>query len=183
MAYFKDFPTIQYSIGKNKQLVTDILVRAKFSDRLKEYGTAFSTYSVKDRERPEHVANRFYGSPDFSWIVLLANEIQDPFFEWCMSQQELTAYCEDVYGKDAMFFTRHFERNGIIIGEYYDYNYNDPDFIWIPPSNPAPQDPNVVPVSHYEFEERKNEERREIRIIRPELVQQVVNDFKVAINE
>lgn len=178
MSYFKKFPYSEYTIGKNSQILKDITVRAKFADVLKTQFDFYSTYSIQEGERPEHVAYKFYGDASLHWIVLLYNEIHDPFFGWPQSQNDLIEYCKKTYGEDVMYQVRHYERDGLIIGEYREFNKADPLYVWIPPENPGPQDPTVYPVSHIEWEEQQNDTKREIRILEPRLVDAAIEAFE-----
>ena len=49
----------------------------------------FYTYTVKDGETSETIADKLYGSTQYNWIVLLANNIVDPMYDWPMSQENL----------------------------------------------------------------------------------------------
>ena len=105
MTYFDRFPLIRYDISKNgsERLVTDILRRIAFRDRLITQASLFNDYAVKDGETPEMVAERIYGSPSFHWIVLLFNEIIDPYLEWPMSDNQLIDYLDKKYPGKALF--------------------------------------------------------------------------------
>lgn len=105
MTYFDRFPLIRYDILKNgsEKLATDILRRITFRDRIIEEGSLFNDYAVQDGETPEMVAEKFYGSPTFHWIVLLFNEILDPYLEWPMSDNQLLDYLDKKYPGRALF--------------------------------------------------------------------------------
>jgi hypothetical protein len=52
-------------------------------------------YNVKNGEIPELISYNYYGTTDYWWIVLLFNDIFDPFFEWPISQNDLEQYVKD----------------------------------------------------------------------------------------
>lgn len=182
MTYFRNFPITTYKLGTFNKVTKDILIRSKAVDRLKNNIDFYQTYTVKDSERPEHVANKFYNNPELHWVILLFNEIHDPYYEWPLSQNELTDYCKKIYGETEMYFVRHYEREGLIVGQYREFNKDNPTESWIPPENPGPQDPSIYPVSFIEWEERINDSKREIKILRPELLSDFISEFEDSLN-
>jgi len=44
---------------------------------------------VKDGITPQNIAEVFYGSPDYYWIVLLSAKIHNPFYGWPLEYQQL----------------------------------------------------------------------------------------------
>ena len=100
MFYFTPFPTVQYKIPNSTKsiLVTDLTRRFALSNFLKNSNVAFDTYHVKDGERPDSVAYDYYGDVTMDWLVLLTNEIHDPYFQWVLSYEEMNAYLIDKYG-------------------------------------------------------------------------------------
>jgi hypothetical protein len=74
--------------------VTDIFKRFKFLDRFKNSIRFYQDYYIRDNESPEHVALKFYGDVHWSWLVLLFNEILDPFFDWPISDEEIELWAQ-----------------------------------------------------------------------------------------
>jgi hypothetical protein len=111
MAYFSKFPVLQYPVGTDLQnfrlvWVRNLLRRIALSDEIKSGVGAFYTYDVKDGERPEHIAERLYGSPDYHWLVLLCNNIINPYHDWCKSESALQEYISKKYSGYAVFITK-----------------------------------------------------------------------------
>jgi hypothetical protein len=123
MLYFTPFPTIQYKIPNSTKtiLVTDLTRRFSLANFLKNNNVAFDSYQVQDGDRPDTVAYGYYGDVTMDWLVLLSNEIQDPYFEWPMSYQEFGAYMEERYGSVSYTqqTTHHYEK---IIQQAYLHN-------------------------------------------------------------
>jgi hypothetical protein len=123
MHYFTPFPTIQYKIpnGKKSIPVTDITRRFSIANFLKNANVAFDTYHVQDGDRPDTVAYGYYGDVTMDWLVLLSNEIHDPYFQWPLSYQEFGAYMEERYGsvEYTQITVHHYEK---IIQEAYVQN-------------------------------------------------------------
>ena len=82
--YFDKFPTIEYdfrSIGVNEQDVLDIFIRVKFLFEDIFTSRAYETYTLKHGDTPDIIAHQHYGSSDWWWLVLLYNNIINPFNE------------------------------------------------------------------------------------------------------
>ena len=182
MTYFSSFPKTFQDFGNNPTIVTDIFRRSSVVKGVIGSADFYTNYSISDGQRPEDVANEIYKSPVLHWVVLIYNEIHDPFFAWPLSQSELVDYCKSVYGEITMYQTAYYKRGEYIIGEYVEYNKDDPSFAWAPPLNPGPNDPSVYPVSFIEHEETINDSRRQIKILKPEFLQEFIKQFTASIN-
>lgn len=119
--YFKEFPKIFYTFpGKTpsdletrfQRTVTDITqnIRARkdiFNDIL-----IYDEYDIKDNESPEIISDKYYGSPNYHWIIMLANQRYDYLRDFPMSDRELKQYIEEKYGFDNIYKIHHYEKDG-----------------------------------------------------------------------
>ena len=107
--YFQNFPYTYYSLDNaaSAQLITNIGLRAKFSDAIKNNYSLFDEYDIKDGETPELIADKFYSNPQLHWIILLFNDILDPRFEWPLTTDHLIKYVEGKYANTTG--VHHFE--------------------------------------------------------------------------
>lgn len=48
----------------------------------------FLPYTITDEDRPEDIAYYYYGSTDYTWLVLLANNIIDPYHDWPLKEDD-----------------------------------------------------------------------------------------------
>ena len=110
MAYFSKFPTLVYDLkipGGAKfaepKIVTDIFRRIAIKQNLKEVGSLFISYSVKDEDTPDIIAHKLYGSAGLHWVVLLANDIINPFFDWPLSERKLVPFIDKKYRGSTFF--------------------------------------------------------------------------------
>jgi hypothetical protein len=92
-SYFSNFPQIQYG----GQTVPNIALRAKFIDSVLQNKSVFYPYTVKDGEKPEDVAFNYYDSADLVWLVLLFNQVIDPYYDWPMSSRQFTLHVNAKY--------------------------------------------------------------------------------------
>jgi hypothetical protein len=101
MSYFTKFPLVNYPLGVGSSLkfvyVRNLLRRIGLSSDLKSSAGAFIEYDVKDGEKPEHIADRVYGDASYAWVVLLTNDIVNPYSDWYMSSHSLQNYIQKKY--------------------------------------------------------------------------------------
>lgn len=93
MKYFENFPTIEYQ-GRR---VKDITRRSNFVKSIANNPYLYYPYTVKEGERPEDIAEFYYGSVDYVWLVYLANNILDPYYEWPMDEKTFNNYLVSKY--------------------------------------------------------------------------------------
>lgn len=109
--YFSKFPLISYpsysSTDDTRKLVAarNILRRIAMSEETKSARGAFVEYNIKDGERPEHIASRVYGNADDHWLILLANDVLDPYHDWYKSSTAMEEYVNRKYSGYSVFFT------------------------------------------------------------------------------
>mgnify|MGYP006093130751 FL=1 len=95
MKYFENFPTIEYE----GQQVKDITRRNSFTSFVTSNPMLYLPYTVKEGYKPEDVANAYYGSTDFTWLVCMSNNIIDPYHQWPMAESVFNAYLVEKYGE------------------------------------------------------------------------------------
>lgn len=105
MSYFNFIPNTEYKLqrGGSVTIAKNILVRAKILESIRNFESSALEYTIEDDERPEHIAFRAYGRADYHWIILLYNEIHDPFFDWPMSTNEFEGYMVRKYPGKSLF--------------------------------------------------------------------------------
>lgn len=109
MAYFSKFPLLTYPVkdGNGFRLVVarNLLRRIAISEDMKSSDSAFIQYDIKDGERPEHIAEKIYGDPSFHWIILLTNDITDPYHGWYKSSEVMQDFIQKKHAGSSVFFT------------------------------------------------------------------------------
>lgn len=105
--YFGQYPVIDYRIvptEKSTKRVINITVAAKlletFSDKTRNI---YLDYIIRDGERAEDLALRYYNKSDLYWLIWISNQIINPIFEWPFNYIEMTDYLEDQYSGCALF--------------------------------------------------------------------------------
>lgn len=183
--YFSYLPTTSYRIdgtGANRQeLVTDITRRFKIVQLLNSREVVYYDYQVQDGDRPDIVAEKFYGDSKLDWIVLLPNEIHDRYFQWVMSQREFESFIKKKYGSlsVAQSQVHHYERilsasqvlnDGTVVPErrvivdettYNSLGINERRL-----------------VSAFDEEDRRNETHRQIKLVDSSFVTDIVRNAR-----
>jgi hypothetical protein len=98
--YFNFFPKTLYSLSDKStaaDFVTNIIARFGFEQELKENSSIYYPYDIQDGDTPETIANKYYGSPEKHWVVLLFNDIIDPQYDWPLDQRTIINYIDDKY--------------------------------------------------------------------------------------
>jgi hypothetical protein len=189
MSYFRELPDIEYQSQlptKNSSLnyirVKNLFRRVKLRDDLQNVFTLFNRYQISEGERPDTVAERIYGSSDLDWVVLLSANIINVRNEWPLSNRDLYRFVEEKYGLDKMYEIKYYQTtevknaNGNLIlpaGKVVDPNFTIPD-----PDNPYITLNPVVGISNYDYEIDKNNQKRSIYILKPQYLQQYLNDIR-----
>jgi hypothetical protein len=116
MRHFRYYPIENYE----SSLCIDITARSKVRDIIKANVFIYYPYTIKDGERPDIIAHKYYGSANYTWMVLYANDIFDMTFDWPLSSQEFNSYITEKYGSisAAKLEIHHYENSdGLIIDE------------------------------------------------------------------
>jgi len=188
MSYFRELPDIEYqspfadsNSSQNYVRAKNLFRRVKLRDDLKNVFTLFNKYQIPEGARPDIVAEAVYGRADYDWVVLMTAGIVNVRDEWPLSNRDLYRYAENIYGED-LNAVHHYETkevkdsNGRLIlpaGKVVDSTFT----IQNPSDYRATLNP-VIGISNYEYETIKNEEKRSIYLLRPDYLQQYLNDMK-----
>lgn len=114
--YLDLFPKTLYKLSSSKygsyETVTDITFRLAIIKEVLENFSAYYTYTIKDGETPEILADRFYGDPQAHWIILYANNVYDPNYDWPLAYTPFNKFIVNKYGsiENAQTTWHHFEK-------------------------------------------------------------------------
>jgi len=179
--YFSNFPTILYDSfgsGQTKD-VKNLLRRVAIRSKIKTNTLLFDTYDVKEGETPESIADKLYDDPELHWVVLLVNDITDRYHQWPMNYAQFNQYINDKYvntdGTSNVDGVHHYEiaqSSGNTDTKIEVYNNSalftgDTDFY-----------ASATTVTNREYEENLQNERRSIRLLDPQYIEQFVQEFE-----
>tara|TARA_B100000073_G_scaffold73454_1_gene55124 strand:- start:157 stop:2220 length:2064 start_codon:yes stop_codon:yes gene_type:complete len=91
----------QYKVAKN------IFRRFKINDSALDTAMYFRKLTVTDADRPDVISQKVYGTSDYDWVILMSNNVINPYFDWPMSQPVLDDYINQKY--DAPYEVKHYE--------------------------------------------------------------------------
>ena len=188
MTYFRELPNLEYQSflsdrrsSNDYLLVKNLFRRVKLRDDLQNVLTIFNKYQIKDGARPDTVAKEVYGSTQYDWVVLISAGIINVRNEWPLSDKQVYDYAEEIYGND-LNAIHHYEtkevrdsQDRLILpkGKVVDSFFTIPD-----PNIPIQTINPVIGISNYEYEVRKNNDKRGIYILKPQYLQQAIIDIR-----
>ena len=175
--YFNQFPTIEYDVtgSGTKTQIKDILMRVKVRDYVKKNHAWFAKYIVKMNQLPEMVAFDVYGKSTYHWVVLLFNQITNPYYEWPLKRNDFFAFINDKYtaGAKVQGSVNPTTPNGIHHYEISQQSGNTNVKIKVESTVAG-----AVEVTNLEYEESLQNKKREIRILKPQYLGQFTTEFK-----
>ena len=198
--FFEDFPKIAYSLdnGETEQVVVDIFKRVILSKEYRENSLFYEKYEIAHGETPEEVSFKFYGTPSLHWLILMVNDIIDPRFEWPISEEVLIRQVDAKYGGEKNIFSsnRAKDAKGFQVETFFvlteESTHKEPSrllFEFVDEDTPNTPIPFAISEtiadfeSNYEVEQEKNESYRNIIVLKPEIVQDILTNYKVLINQ
>ena len=180
MAYFDRFPLMTYDMKNNNvyKLLPDILRRVKLRSGIRSGVFLFDNYDVEYGDKPEDVAFKMYGNPEFHWVVLMTNNITDRYYEWPMTQPQFQNFIEDKYGLANIDGIHHYE----ITQTSGPTSSNGPnDYSYLVECNS--DEDGAVSVSNRDYEQRLQDKYRQIRLLDKKYLNQFIEEFERLIQE
>ena len=183
--YFKNIPNVLYDINGTEpnqfRAVTNIMSRVRFKPSVIENITDYYPYKVLEGERPDIVSYKKYGTVAYSYLILLINDIVDPLFDWLLPTRQFENYIIEQYGGIA---------TAQVTNKYY-YQIIRPEVAKTGISERVPEYKIIVDQttynsldqsvrsaqSVYDWEVEQNDNKREIKLINPDFIQDI--DYEV----
>ena len=179
MSYFSKFPLLIYDIKGNKvnKLLPDILRRVKLRALIKNGGMVFEKYDVKEGEKPEDIAFKWFGDPELHWVILMTNNVTDRYYGWPMNQVQFAEYITDKYG-DNVDAVHHYE----ITKDSGRTTSNGPsDYSHLVEVNSDTA--NAISISNRQYEEREQDKKRQIQLLNKSFLGDFIAEFDKLISE
>ena len=166
--YFQNFPFIPYdSVGNGDyKLVTNLLKRVALRAKVKTNAALFDTYDVKEGQTPEEIADKLYGDPNLHWIVLYVNNVTDRYHQWPLTTPQFLAFLNDKYSNP----------DGL---HHYEITQTSGDTtVTIDIGTDNTEHSGATLITNREFEEKRQDTLRSIRLLDPAYVDQFVEEFQ-----
>ena len=192
MAYFEELPNIAYpsllpSSNKieDRIIVKNIFKRSKLRTDIDQAITAFNYYYVEQGMRPDMVAKSLYDDSELDWVILTANNITNIRDQWPLEHNDLYEYMLDKYGSEANINGIHHYETRKIVDEYnrvvipagleVDANFS---FKYKNFSNSIVTVNPVSAITNYQYEVKLNDEKRRIKILKPQFLPIFLSNHK-----
>ena len=190
--YFRNIPDFDYiSRTKDGQSISDytrvknIFKRAKISEDIFQDLNFFTKYQVKGNERPDNVAKKVYNDPNLDWLVMLCNNILNFETEWPKDQASYDKYLLNKYGTyEKLNEVHHYETSlitdkvgrqivpeGLEVPEDCSITFFDPTLKQMVTRS------STFPVSNLIYENRLEEDKRSIFILKGTYLALVIDDI------
>ena len=171
MSYFSRFPLMVYDVKGNEdyKLLPDILRRVKIRSGLRAGSFLFDKYDVRDGERPEDVAFKIYGDAELHWVILMTNNVTDRYYKWPLSQPQFQEHITDKYGAGNEDAVHHYEKT------QDSGPTSSTDFSHLVECNEGDEGFGII--SNRDYEYRKQDEYRQIRLLDKRFLDSFLEEF------
>ena len=177
MSYFDRFPLMAYDMKGNQQykLLPNILRRVKLRSGLRSSAFLFDKYDVKDGEKPEDVAFKWFGDAELHWVILMTNNITDRYYQWPLSQPQFQEHIADKYGAGNEDAVHHYEKT------QDSGPTSSRDNSHLVECNEDDDNPAII--TNRQYEQRKQDEYRQIQLLDKRFLGAFVDEFEDLIKE
>ena len=193
--YFKQIPNFEYVNRLPNAPISDYLKvknlfkRGKLAKDIFEELTVFNQYDIQGDDRPDNVANIIYNDPDLDWVILLSNNIINIQSEWPLPQRDFDRYLLDKYETyEKLNDVHHYETkeiknsvNAVVVpdGLQVESDYSVTYYDWYLGGEVTKSSSDiVVPVTNHEYEDKKEDEKRSIYILKPRYLNIIKDDLQ-----
>lgn len=98
MLYFNSMPKIiTPDVNGDGIILTNLMARTELIPSLLNNPMLFYKYDIQESDTPEIIADKYYGDSYRYWVVLYANQIMDPQWNWPLTNQQFDSYVQSKY--------------------------------------------------------------------------------------
>ena len=196
MAYFQELPNISYpSLLPTRNKIEDritvknIFKRSKLRSDVDQSITGFDYYYVQDQQRPDVLAQELYDDSELDWVILTTNNIINIRDQWPLDSNELHSYILEKYGSEENILATHHHETRKIVDEFnrvvmpaglevnknftFKYRNYTNTIITVNP---------VIEITNYDYENKLNEEKRKIKVLKPQYLGAFISEHKQIMN-
>ena len=192
-SYFSEVPNFEYVSRLPDAKISDYITVKNFFKRgflredIFQNLTFFTKYQIQGSDRPDNVASQVYNDSTLDWLVLISNNIVNIQNEWPLSNIDFDELMLDKYGSYDTLFNgiHHYEtievkdardvkivNAGLKVESNYSVTYFDERAGGMRTVTPT------IPVTNYQYEQKINEDKRDIYLLQPRYVQVVRDDLE-----
>ena len=184
--YFSNLPLLTYDLDRKKPstqyLAIDIFRRNVIREKVLTNIITYYPYQIQEGERPDSLAELYYGSVDFMWLILYANDIFDVYYDWPFFGKQLENFIKQKYGSilSASTTVHHYEQIlRVEVSSTADVNRILEKTVHVDKitydSLPATERKSI---SNLDFEINENESKRNIILIEDVYAQQILEESR-----
>jgi len=194
MQYFDTLPKVIYTQNGVSSVYTNLLARISIIPEILKDPLIYYSYDIQEGDTPEIIAHKYYGDSYRYWIVLFANELLDPQWDWPLTYKMFEQYLADKYPSTNIYSeVEYYEKvitqydvdtqtttvNRVRIDEnVYDGLPITQTATYTLPTGPVTITTTRNAVSIYDYELDLNESKRNIKILNSIYVNQFEEQFK-----
>ena len=180
MSFFNRFPILAYDVKNNDnyKLLPDILRRVKLRSSIRSSSMLFDTYDVRNGDRPEDIAFKWFGDAELHWVILMTNNVLDRYYDWPMNDVQFQEFLTDKYGAGNEDGIHHYEvtrDSGRTTGQ------GPNDYSHLVEVNSDTDNASII--SNREYEEREQDKKRSIRLLNQRYLNDFIEEFDNLIKE
>ena len=192
-SYFSEVPNFEYVSRLPDSKISDYITVKNFFKRgflredIFQNLTFFTKYQIQGNDRPDNVASQVYNDSTLDWLVLMSNNIVNIQNEWPLSNIDFDELMLDKYGSYDTLFNgiHHYEtievkdardvkivNAGLKVESDYSITFFDERANQMKTVTPT------IPVTNYQYEQKVNEDKRNIYLLQPRYLQVVRDDLE-----
>lgn len=202
--YFNRFPLLNFDLtglpNSNTIQVVNIFFRFHILNSVLNNSLVYYPYYVNEGETPETIAARYYSDVTKHWVVMMANKIVNPLYDWPLSYETWIAYMNNKYGgipqaqEQVYEYRKTVTKQDSVTGDITSTTFAiDPENYNLTPGF-AFQELNLVDGSTvaittttsiymaYDYEQDLNETKKNIILIDQNYISQIDQEFTNIIN-
>lgn len=177
--FFKEFPKIDYTFEDGTtQTLSDLNIKFDLSDVVKNTQDVFYPFGWRDSDRPDSIADKYYDSSDFYWLVLLSNNVFDVYHDLAIPQEAFQLYLTEKYKAEVI--ANGGTENMESILDYLTttpHHYEDADG-YIIDYDTFLVVGGATMVSLFDYEINVNETKREVKLIESTRASRIQNELE-----
>jgi len=182
--YFQNFPTIQNDLLSNgtKQQVTNIFKRFIVRQDVKDNADVYYTYDIQAGDRPDTIAEKYYGDSSYAWVVLHFNDIEDPIFDWPLFNVDFDNYIKGKYGSFASAQAEVHEYRKVLTDQQTKVDgtvISKRTVVVDQTTYNSLSESARESISKWDWELEQNENKKTIKILDKKYLYQVTNEFEI----
>ena len=188
-SYFRQLPDLDYPSLRNDrtsafdfEVVKNLFKRAVLREDVINDVVNFTKYSVRGDERPDQIAYDFYRDAGLDWVILTTNNIIHVRDEWPMGNQDFLTYLNGKYASEELSNVHHYEtklitdsrertiqKAGLYVPSDHSITYVD--------NGVVKTESQIKQVTFLEHETNLNDDKRQINILKPQLLDMFLSDI------